>query len=171
MTALERIDYTEGGTALTGWLARPAGSPRAAIVVFPTIANFNAPAERRATMLAEAGSSGRPETEVELEHFGFTHADVGSVLAIKWFLPEDLTVAIRYHHAPAKDPFHPELSSLIHLADHLAWTAGLPSTRGVPPRNEMFDSVPTQIGIRSPSVTSGVRMMCGVRVSMTSVRL
>lgn len=89
--------------------------------------------DRYVTMLAEASRSGRPETEVELEHFGFTHADVGSVLAIKWFLPEDLTVAIRYHHAPAKDPFHPELSSLIHLADHLAWTAGLPSTRGVPP--------------------------------------
>ena len=29
------------------------------------------------------------------EAFGFSHADVGSVLAIKWFLPEDLTIAIR----------------------------------------------------------------------------
>ncbi len=35
----------------------------------------------------------------------------------------------------------------------------------------MFDSVPTQIGSRSSSVTSGVRTMCGVSVSMTSVRL
>jgi dienelactone hydrolase len=55
MSALEQIAYAEGGTALKGWLARPAGRPRAAIVVFPTIANFNAPAERRARMLAEAG--------------------------------------------------------------------------------------------------------------------
>lgn len=86
--------------------------------------------DRYVAMLAEAILSQRPETEVELEQFGFTHADVGSVLAIKWFLPEDLTIAIRYHHAPAKDPFHQELSSLIHLADHLAWRADKPSSPG-----------------------------------------
>jgi dienelactone hydrolase len=53
--SLERVPYSEGGTALTGWLARPAGTPRAAIVLFPTIANFNPSAERRAKMLADAG--------------------------------------------------------------------------------------------------------------------
>lgn len=52
---LERIDYTDRGTELTGWLARPAGPARGAMVVFPTIANVNEPMERRAAMLAEAG--------------------------------------------------------------------------------------------------------------------
>jgi HD-like signal output (HDOD) protein len=84
--------------------------------------------DRYVAMLAEANRTARPEIDVELERFGFTHADVGSVLAIKWFLPEDLTIAIRYHHAPAKDPFHQSLSSLVHLADHMAWRAGKPST-------------------------------------------
>lgn len=84
--------------------------------------------DRYVAMLAEASRSQRTEIEVELDRFGFTHADVGSVLAIKWFLPEDLTIAIRYHHAPARDPFHQSLSSLIHLADHMAWNAGKPST-------------------------------------------
>lgn len=55
MSALEQIDYRHGDTPLTGWLARPVGAPRAAIVLFPTIANFNPPAERRARMLAEGG--------------------------------------------------------------------------------------------------------------------
>jgi dienelactone hydrolase len=55
MTPLERIAYADGETALTGWLAQPAVVPRAAIVLFPTIANFNPPVERRARMLAEAG--------------------------------------------------------------------------------------------------------------------
>ena len=80
-------------------------------------------------VLEEASRSGRPELDVETEMLGFNHADVGSVLAIKWFLPEDLTIAIRYHHAPDRDPFHQSLSSLIHLADHIAWSAGKPSTR------------------------------------------
>jgi dienelactone hydrolase len=55
MTMLERCDYSDRGTALTGWLARPAATPKAAVVVFPTIANVNAPMERRAAMLADAG--------------------------------------------------------------------------------------------------------------------
>jgi len=87
-------------------------------------------APRYLAMLRRAVQEGRPETAVEAEDFGFTHADVGSVLAIKWSLPEDLAIAIRYHHAPSRDPFHRSLSSLIHLADQLAWRAGSPSTVG-----------------------------------------
>jgi dienelactone hydrolase len=55
MSALERIDYHDRGTALTGWLARPIGTPRAAIVVFPTIMNAAPNVLRRLPMLAEAG--------------------------------------------------------------------------------------------------------------------
>lgn len=53
--ALEQVDYADGGVALKGWLARPQGAPRAAIVIFPTIMNRNAPMDRRAQMLADAG--------------------------------------------------------------------------------------------------------------------
>ena len=53
--ALTPIPYRDGDIALTGWLARPQTAPRAAILVFPTIANVNAAMERRAARLAEAG--------------------------------------------------------------------------------------------------------------------
>lgn len=95
-------------------------------------------------MLRKSAQSGRSEDEVELEDFGYTHADVGSVLAIKWSLPEDLATAIRYHHAPARDPFHRSLSSLIHLADQLAWRAQMPSTLGTtiaPLDHEVYDQI------------------------------
>ena len=52
---LEPIPYTDRDTALTGWLARPSGIPRAAVLVFPTIANVTPAIERRAHMLADAG--------------------------------------------------------------------------------------------------------------------
>ena len=55
MTELATIDYRDGPTQLTGLLARPAGAPRATVLVFPTIANANPPIERRARMLADAG--------------------------------------------------------------------------------------------------------------------
>jgi dienelactone hydrolase len=55
MSNLETIPYTDGPTALTGHLAQPADTPRAAILIFPTIANIGPPMERRAAMLAQAG--------------------------------------------------------------------------------------------------------------------
>ena len=55
MSKLERIDYSDGAIALTGWLARPAGTPRAAVAVFPTIMNLTPAVEAKALALAEAG--------------------------------------------------------------------------------------------------------------------
>lgn len=52
---LEQIAYRDGAADLTGWLARPQGPPRAAVLVFPTIANVSPAIERRAQMLADAG--------------------------------------------------------------------------------------------------------------------
>lgn len=52
---MEQVDYEDGGVALTGFLAKPEGTPRAAVLVLPTIANCNAPMVRRAQMLAQAG--------------------------------------------------------------------------------------------------------------------
>ena len=83
--------------------------------------------------LEASARQGVPFSQAEEEVLGFTHSDVGSVLAIKWFLPEDLTIAVRYHHNPAKDPFSKSLASLIHLADWLAWKEGKISAPKVPP--------------------------------------
>lgn len=55
MSALEPVAYDDRGTSLTGWLARPAGVPRAAILVWPTIVNVTPSIQRRAALLAEAG--------------------------------------------------------------------------------------------------------------------
>ncbi len=55
MSMLERVDYTDGSAALTGWLVRPQGAPRAAIAVFPTIMNTTPAVEAKALALAEAG--------------------------------------------------------------------------------------------------------------------
>lgn len=83
-------------------------------------------------VLSRTASSGMTLVEMEQEMLGYTHADVGSVLAIKWFLPEVLRSAIRYHHSPSRDPGDRALSSLIHLADRVAWDAGRASTKGLP---------------------------------------
>lgn len=55
MSALEQVGYSHGATRLTGLLARPAGTPRAAVAIFPTIMNIAPNVLRRLPMLTEAG--------------------------------------------------------------------------------------------------------------------
>ena len=55
MSRLERVDYQDGSLALAGLLARPSGQARAAVLIFPTIANSTPAIERRAAMLADHG--------------------------------------------------------------------------------------------------------------------
>jgi len=55
MTELAAFGYEDRGTALTGWLARPEGTPRGAILVFPTIANPLPHTKERTRQLAQAG--------------------------------------------------------------------------------------------------------------------
>lgn len=53
--AVDQVDYADGDVPLTGFLVKPEGRPRAAVLVLPTIANCNTPMIRRAHMLAQAG--------------------------------------------------------------------------------------------------------------------
>ena len=52
---MDQLQYTDGSTALTGLVARPANAARAAILVFPTIMNPTPAVEAKAQRLAEAG--------------------------------------------------------------------------------------------------------------------
>lgn len=55
MIELEPHAYHDGGTRLSGWLALPAGQARAAIAVFPTIANLTPRVAEKSAMLAQMG--------------------------------------------------------------------------------------------------------------------
>ncbi|WP_349630558.1 dienelactone hydrolase family protein [Altererythrobacter sp. KTW20L] len=52
---MEKLAYSDGDTALTGLVARPAGAPRAAVVVFPTIMNATPSVIAKAQDLAANG--------------------------------------------------------------------------------------------------------------------
>ncbi|MBN2125249.1 MAG: HDOD domain-containing protein [Deltaproteobacteria bacterium] len=56
---------------------------------------------------------------VEKEEFGSTHTEVGGRLADNWSLPDVITDAIRFHHAPEDALVKPELAHLVYLADLL----------------------------------------------------
>ena len=87
MTTPETIAYTDGATALTGYLARPTGTPRGAVIVFPTIMNQAPNATRRLPMLAEAGY-----LAFLADFYGCEPADRADAFALGSALREDVTV-------------------------------------------------------------------------------
>jgi putative nucleotidyltransferase with HDIG domain len=73
--------------------------------------------------VVEAQTRGISSHVTEKDKYGFTHADVGSVLAEKWNLPETLESAIGLHHSldsgrfAKLKPQPKELTALTNLAD------------------------------------------------------
>jgi putative nucleotidyltransferase with HDIG domain len=65
--------------------------------------------------------------DAEMEVLGFSHAQVGQWLAMKWKLPQDYTAAIFYHHQPGFARQGETLTSIVHIADILARTLKLGS--------------------------------------------
>jgi HD-like signal output (HDOD) protein len=57
--------------------------------------------------------------DAERSALGFTHCDVGKVLAEHWRLPEDITEVLEHHHDVQQAKLYPELVSLVSISDHL----------------------------------------------------
>jgi HD-like signal output (HDOD) protein len=56
----------------------------------------------------------------EQAKFAISHDKVGLQMANKWFLPEQLAVAIGYHHSPQDAPGYKDFPLIVQIADILA---------------------------------------------------
>ncbi len=55
--------------------------------------------------------------ESERDVLGFTHADVGAIVARSWNLPENICQSIEFHHHPANVNNNSVEAGIVHLAD------------------------------------------------------
>jgi HD-like signal output (HDOD) protein len=79
-------------------------------------------------VLAEARE--RPLHEVEREHLGATHAEVGAYLLGIWGLPTTVVEAIAHHHDPRRAVTSKVDTSLVlYVADHMASKLERPAAR------------------------------------------
>jgi len=60
----------------------------------------------------------RSFTEMEADAFGFTHAEVGRAMAVKWNFAKEIEEAIGNHHYPERAVILPSLSYIVHLANN-----------------------------------------------------
>lgn len=73
-------------------------------------------------ILAEAAKSDRYVFEVEREHFGCSHAEIGAYLLGVWGLPYTIVDAVARHHVPREVVSGGvDLSGALHIADALTW--------------------------------------------------
>jgi putative nucleotidyltransferase with HDIG domain len=60
-----------------------------------------------------------PQSQVEEEVFGFSHARVGALIFKEWGLAPSLIEAVRYHHYPSEAKNFPLETAVLHVADYL----------------------------------------------------
>lgn len=60
----------------------------------------------------------------EREILGFDHAEIAFDMCIGWNIPENIAVAIKYHHYPSRSQGD-ELSYILHIADYIATLSGI----------------------------------------------
>lgn len=63
--------------------------------------------------------------DAENRVLGFNHALIGSRIAAKWNLPQELVEAIAFHHSPEAATVNPHLAALTHLADAVCVSMGI----------------------------------------------
>ena len=62
--------------------------------------------------------------DAEKRILGFDHAEIASDICRKWNIPENITLAIQYHHYPSHSDEN-ELAYIVHTADYLVRLGGL----------------------------------------------
>jgi putative nucleotidyltransferase with HDIG domain len=72
-------------------------------------------------ILSRCRSEKLPQSQVEEEVFGFSHARVGALIFQEWGLAPSLIEAVRYHHNPTQAENFPLETAVLHVADFLAY--------------------------------------------------
>ncbi|MCD6319697.1 MAG: HDOD domain-containing protein [Candidatus Desulfofervidaceae bacterium] len=63
--------------------------------------------------------------DAEKETLGYTHPQVGEMVAKQWHLPEVLIEAIAYHHTPEQRQEAPAVVAMVHIADAICRLVGI----------------------------------------------
>ncbi|MCF7935965.1 MAG: HDOD domain-containing protein [Synergistales bacterium] len=113
------------------------------------------------SVIREARGSGRPMQEIELDRFGYSHAQVGAALLREWKIPDTLVELVRRHHSPLRSTA-PEQTGLVTAADTLAialqiGTSGSLNVPSLPP--EEWERAGLSPRSLEPAVTQGRRQI------------
>jgi putative nucleotidyltransferase with HDIG domain len=78
------------------------------------------PAEYKKIKDARAIDRASASFELEEQALGYTHAQIGALLAVQWKLPQKLGESITFHHQPSHAVLKDPIIYVVHLANYLA---------------------------------------------------
>jgi HD-like signal output (HDOD) protein len=80
-------------------------------------------------IMQEVYNDGAEFCDVELRLLGFTHSDVGRIIADKWRFATDIEDSIAYHHQPGQARSAPELTRIVSLGNSICHKLEVGPTR------------------------------------------
>lgn len=101
-----------------------------------------------------------PEINIESAVLEFTHADLGSYMAGKWNLPEEICGAILNHHTEDKMSTD-QMSAVIHLSDFLVHKNEQSDEDETEYRNPFYEKVWTVLGIDESKTEQMLELLKG----------
>ena len=72
-----------------------------------------------AEVLMRVGDDPRLVADIEMDVFGFNHAQVGAALLKSWRLPENIVLGVQHHHTPANDGVESIEGNIVYIANQL----------------------------------------------------
>lgn len=87
-------------------------------------------------------------SETEENEFGLSHSIIGESLALKWNLPANIVVPIRFHHIPMEAPMENRKAALLaHMADHIVKLSKIGTSGDNNKIAEISEEVYSEMGI------------------------
>jgi putative nucleotidyltransferase with HDIG domain len=103
----QRVRYENPEEALVCGLMHDIGKPI-------LMQNFG---QRYYEIISEVYKGNSTFHRLEIQHLGFSHAEVGMLLAKKWNFPPQLAEAVGYHHDPLEAPNHKQLACIVNMGN------------------------------------------------------
>jgi putative nucleotidyltransferase with HDIG domain len=75
--------------------------------------------------IKELAGTETPFEQAEQEVLGTDHAEIGAKILEKWSLPEDVVLAVRWHHQPDLAPNESVVTDVVHVANVLCLMMGV----------------------------------------------
>jgi len=109
--------------------------------------------ERFKEVLKRSHTENRDLTQLEDDLLGFNHPELGQAILQKWDLPDELAIAVGYHHKPAEAAeAYRENACVLYMADFICQERGYGYNDTKNRENSVFESCCRELGMASTAL-------------------
>lgn len=118
--------------------------------------------------IREECESGEDVIEIERQYFDVDHAELGSVIAQRWHMPEHLQTVIRSHHHMEVCPDTDRMLAIVRLSDILARNIQAPNLRVMERNRSLVEQLRDLLGLEQQFMDSLAFLMLDETIRIAS---